>query len=146
MSTKDSPHHHPDQRVEDLREGPQAREAWEQEKLRELGIEEAETDGPIHCPECRREMLERLAKAQARGSMLFQIVRQQGLSPLPLHGIQPGAEGPVASAPALPARPRLAGRLGPRARRVVLVGAAIVALTLWAALTHLRPGLIPLSP
>lgn len=135
MSTKDTPPPPPARRASVPQEGPRAREAWEHEKLREFGLDQSDPKEPIYCPECHREMLERLAKAQARGSVLFQIIRQHGLSPLPLHALQPGAGDLAASAPA----PRLAGWRSLRAVGAVLVGAAIAAMAFWAARAHLLP-------
>ncbi|XXT15262.1 hypothetical protein WME94_33930 [Sorangium sp. So ce429] len=137
MSAKDSPHHH-GRRADGSHETRQARESWEQQKLRELGLDDIDGDASLFCFHCRREMLERLARAQERGSVLFDMVRRHGLSPLPPQGAPLDAEGPVA--PGLPL-----GRWpsAPRGRRAVwLVLAAVAALVsgalvLWAALVHL---------
>lgn len=138
MSAKGSPHHH-GHRAGDLHESRQARESWEQQKLRELGLDDVGGDASMFCLHCRREMLERLARAQERGSVLFDVVRRQGLSPLPPRGAEPGAEGLVEGAPELLQGAGLSLRRGRRALALVLAGAALGALILWAALAHLRP-------
>lgn len=133
MSAKDSPHHH-DRPADDSHEARQARESWEQQQLRELGLDGTEEDASAFCLHCRREMLERLARAQARGSVLFDMVRRHGLSPLPPRGVRPRAGGCVGFLSKL-------GAIAPRGRRaawIVLACLAIGALTLWAALASLR--------
>ncbi|WP_437954545.1 hypothetical protein WME76_23495 [Sorangium sp. So ce119] len=138
MSAKDSPHHH-GRRADDLREARQARESWEQQKLRELGLDDVEVDASMFCLHCRREMLERLARAQARGSVLFDMVRTHGLSPLPPRDVAPEAEGLVGRTPEL--LPGAGAMLSRRRRAswLVLAAVAIGALMLWAALASLRP-------
>ncbi|XYH93421.1 hypothetical protein ACMHYB_36970 [Sorangium sp. So ce1128] len=139
MSAKDSPHHH-GRRADGLHEARQARESWEQQKLRELGLDDIEGDASMFCLHCRREMLERLARAQARGSVLFDVVRRHGLSPLPPQGAPLGAEGPVGRAPGLPRDRRPSALRSRRALRLVLAAVAALvsgALLLWAALAHL---------
>ncbi|WP_438013999.1 hypothetical protein WMF18_24095 [Sorangium sp. So ce315] len=138
MSAKGSPHHH-DHRAGDLHEARHARESWEQQKLREFGLEGVRGDASMFCLHCRREMLERLARAQERGSVLFDVVRRQGLSPLPPRGVELGAEGLVDGAPDLLQGAGADLRRGRRALALVLAGAALGALILWAALAHLRP-------
>ncbi|KYF75059.1 hypothetical protein BE11_24065 [Sorangium cellulosum] len=136
MSAKDSPHHH-GRRADDLREARQARESWEQQKLREFGLDDVEGDASMFCLHCRREMLERLARAQARGSVLFDMVRFHGLSPLPPRDVEP--EGLVGRTPELL---QGAGAMLSRRRRaswLILAAVAIGALVLWAALATLRP-------
>ncbi|WP_437730311.1 hypothetical protein [Sorangium sp. So ce1335] len=92
----------------------------------------------MFCLHCRREMLERLARAQTRGSVLFDVVRRHGLSPLPPRGAE--AEGVVDPAPELVEDPAARLRRGRRAvRLVLLVVVALGALTLWAALAAVRP-------
>ncbi|WP_434041259.1 MULTISPECIES: hypothetical protein [Sorangium] len=138
MSAKDSPHHH-GRRADDLREARQARESWEQQKLREFGLDDVEGDASMFCLHCRREMLERLARAQARGSVLFDMVRHQGLSPLPPREVGPEAEGLAGRAPELFHGP---GAMLPRRRLaswLVLAAVAIGALVLWAALAAQGP-------
>ncbi|WP_437661510.1 hypothetical protein [Sorangium sp. So ce1182] len=138
MSAKDNPHHH-GRRADGSHEARQARESWEQQKLRELDLDDIDGDASMFCLHCRREMLERLARAQERGSVLFDMVRRHGLSPLPPQGAPLDAEGP-GRAPGFPL-----GRWpsAPRSRRAVrLVLAAVAALVsgalvLWAALAHL---------
>ncbi|WP_438003582.1 hypothetical protein WME89_32525 [Sorangium sp. So ce321] len=138
MSAKDNPHHH-GRRADGSHEARQARESWEQQKLRELDLDDIDGDASMFCLHCRREMLERLARAQERGSVLFDMVRRHGLSPLPPQGAPLDAEG-AGRAPGLPL-----GRWpsAPRSRRAVrLVLAAVAALVtgalvLWAALAHL---------
>ncbi|WP_437284464.1 hypothetical protein [Sorangium sp. So ce406] len=136
MSAKDSPHHH-GRRADDLREARQARESWEQQKLREFGLDDGEGDASMFCLHCRREMLERLARAQARGSVLFDMVRLHGLSPLPPRDVEP--EGLVGRTPEL--LPGAGAMLSRRRRAswLVLAAVAIGALMLWAALAILRP-------
>ncbi|WP_437923561.1 hypothetical protein WMF37_31640 [Sorangium sp. So ce291] len=139
MSAKDSPHHH-GRRADGSHEARQARESWEQQKLRELGLDDIDGDASMFCFHCRREMLERLARAQERGSVLFDMVRRHGLSPLPPQGAPLDAEGPVGRAPGLPlGRWPSAPRRRRAARLVLAAVAALVsgALVLWAALAHL---------
>ncbi|MGK3992581.1 hypothetical protein [Sorangium sp. So ce1024] len=138
MSSKGSPHHH-DHRAGDSHEARQTRESWEQQKLRELGLADVGADASTFCLHCRREMLERLARAQARGSVLFDMVRREGLSPLPPRGVEAGDEALIDGAPELLQGPEAGLRRGRRAVALVLVAAALGALMLWAALAHLRP-------
>lgn len=137
MSAKDSPHHH-DRPEDDSHEARQARESWEQQKLRELGLDGIEEDASTFCLHCRREMLERLARAQARGSVLFDMVRRHGLSPLPPSRVRPRAGGCVGFLSELACDLGAVAPCGRRAFWIVLAGLAIGALALWAALANLR--------
>ncbi|WP_437274785.1 hypothetical protein WME90_26420 [Sorangium sp. So ce375] len=135
MSAKDSPHRD-DGRENAHNEGRQARESWEQQRLRELGLVGIEEDASTFCLHCRREVLEQLARAQARGSLLFDIVRREGLSPLPLHDTRSEAEGVRT-----PERQRALWELTLHRRRplwLTLAGLTIGALVLWAALALLK--------
>ncbi|WP_437618491.1 hypothetical protein [Sorangium sp. So ce1151] len=138
MSAKDNPHHH-GRRADGSHEARQARESWEQQKLRELDLDDIDGDASMFCLHCRREMLERLARAQERGSVLFDMVRRHGLSPLPPQGAPLDAEGP-GRAPGLPLGRWPSALRGRRAVRLVLAAVAALvsgALVLWAALAHL---------
>ncbi|XXX72697.1 hypothetical protein WMF30_34115 [Sorangium sp. So ce134] len=136
MSAKESPHHH-DRPANESHEGRQARESWEEEKLRELGLDGIEEDASTFCLHCRREMLERLARAQARGSVLFDMVRRHGLSPLPPRGVQPRGGGCAGFLSELACALGAIAPCGRRAVWIVLAGLAIGALALWAALAGL---------
>ncbi|WP_437933996.1 hypothetical protein [Sorangium sp. So ce341] len=137
MSAKDSPHHH-DRPTDDSDEARQARESWEQQKLRELGLDGIEEDASAFCPHCRREMLERLARAQERGSVLFDMVRRHGLSPLPPRGGRSRAGRCLGFFSELASELRALAPRGRRAPWLVLASLAIGALALWAALASLR--------
>lgn len=135
MTAKDSPHH--DDRREDAQdEARRARESWEQQQLRELGLVGIEEDASTFCLHCRRETLAQLARAQARGSVLFELVRREGLSPLPLHDPGSAGEGDHTAG-----YRRDLWEIAMHRRRALwisLAGLAIGALVLWVALVLLR--------
>ncbi|WP_437893259.1 hypothetical protein [Sorangium sp. So ce124] len=135
MTAKDSPHH--DDRREDAHnEARRARESWEQQQLRELGLVGIEEDASTFCLHCRREMLAQLARAQARGSVLFELVRREGLSPLPLHDPRSAVEGGHTAG-----YRRDLWKIATYRRRALwisLAGLSIGALVLWVALVLLR--------
>ncbi|WP_437806706.1 hypothetical protein [Sorangium sp. So ce1078] len=136
MNAKDSPHHH-DRPANDPHEAGQASESWERQKLRELGLDGIEEDASTFCFHCRRDMLDRLARAQARGSVLFDMVRRHGLSPLPPRGVRPRGGGCAGFLSELACD---LGAIAPRGRRalwIVFAGLATGALALWAALAGL---------
>ncbi|WP_437707767.1 hypothetical protein WMF45_28285 [Sorangium sp. So ce448] len=135
MSAKDSPHH--DDRREDAHnEARRAREIWEQQRLRELDLVGIEEDASTFCLHCRRELLGQLARAQARGSVLFELVRREGLSPLPLHDPRSAAEG--GHTPGYRRDLRETAMHKRRALWIPLACLALGALVLWVAFVLLR--------
>ncbi|AUX44791.1 uncharacterized protein SOCE26_062590 [Sorangium cellulosum] len=133
MNTKDTPPL-PDPGRPGAHEGLSERELWEHQRLQEFGLDERAGDVLTFCPHCRREMLDRLARAQARGSALFQVVRREGLSPLSPGPMTPEDELLFEYKSWLQARHT---RLQSRRTRRLVAAAAFVLLMLWTALDSL---------
>ncbi|WP_437669608.1 hypothetical protein [Sorangium sp. So ce131] len=133
MNTKDTPPPSDPGRP-GAHEGRSEREIWEHQRLQEFGLNERAGEASTFCLDCRREMLDRLARAQARGSALFQVVRREGLSSLPPGHLAPEDELLFEYKSWLQSR---LTRLRSRRTRRLVAAAAFVLLMLWTALDSL---------